>query len=184
MSAYETIIDILAKVAEEPEVRAMEILTALRTMPDEVAQAGVAPQKWETACEAMIAAACEAARARQDKEAEHRRQAWPMIAAMLERAGCSVTCRNGGTWRVIGTGIPIDIDLNTGDIVYPAGVVGEQLPEFEGIADHIIRSVRRREAELTDQARRIERRKTHRWDNTHKAWLPRSGVGPVIKGGD
>jgi hypothetical protein len=183
MSAYETIIGLLAEVAEEPEVSAMDILTALRTIPDEVAQAGVAPKQWEAACEAMIAIAYEAAQARQDREAERHRQAWPEMAAALERAGCSVTRRIGATWRVMGTGIAIDIDLDKGAVEYSEGEGGEQLPEFEDIVEHIIRAVRSRETKLADLARRMERRKTHQWDNKKKVWLPRSGVGAIIRAG-
>lgn len=184
MSAYQSMIDVLADVAEAPEASAIEILEALRPMPAEVAQAGVDPGQWEKACEAMIAIAGEADIARRSKHAEVRRADWPEMMKQLERAGCKVTNRDGENWRVIGTGVSIDIDLRTGDVQHSDGELGEQLPKFERITDHIVRSVASRQADIADLARRTERRKTHRWDNKKKVWLPRSGVGPVIKGGD
>lgn len=177
-------IDVLADVAEKPEASAIEILQALRTMPKEVAQAGVDPGQWEKACEAMIAIAGEADSTRRARETEVRREEWPDMRRQLERSGCQVTNRDGETWRVVGRGVSIDIDLGTGDVQHSDGEVGEQLPAFERITDHIVRSVASRQADIADLARRTERRKTHRWDNKKKVWLPRNGVGPVIKGGD
>jgi hypothetical protein len=184
MSAYQSMIAVLADVAEEPEASAIEILETLRTMPDEVAQAGVDPGQWKKACEAMIAIASKADNARRAREAEVRREDWPEMRKQLERFGCEVTNRDGEAWRVIGTGVSIDIDLRTGDVQHLDGELGEQLPEFERIADHIVWSVASRQADIADLARRTERRKTHRWDNKKKVWLPHSGVGPVIKGGE
>ncbi len=102
----------------------------------------------------------------------------------LELSGCKVTNRDCDRWHVIGTGVSINIDLRTGDVQHSDDELGEQLPEFEHITDHIVWSVASRQASIADLARRTERRKTHRWDNKKKVWLPRSGVGPVIKGGD
>ena len=184
MSAYQSVIDVLADVAEEPEASAIEILETLRRMPGEVAQAGVDPSQWEKACEAMIAIASEADIARRAERAEVRREEWPEMRKQLERSGCKVTHRDGETWRVVGTGVSIDIDLRTGDVQHSDGELGEQLPEFERITDHIVWSVASRQTDIADLARRTERRKTHRWDNKKKVWLPRSGVGPVIKGGE
>lgn len=177
-------VDVLADVAEQPEASAIEILMTLRRIPDEVAQAGVDPGQWQKACEAMIAIASEADVVRRARHAEVRRKEWPEMRKQLERSGCEVTSRDGETWRVIGTGVSIDIDLRTGDVQHSDGELGEQLPEFERITDHIVRSVASRQADMADLARRTERRKTHRWDNKKKVWLPRSGVGPVIKGGE
>lgn len=184
MSAYQSMIDVLADVAEKPEASAIEILEALRTMPNEVAQAGVDPGQWEKACEAMIAIAGEADSTRRAREAELRREEWPEMRRQLERSGCQVTNLEGETWRIIGTGVSIDIDLSTGDVEHSDGELGEQLPGFERIAAYIIRSVASREADIADLARRTERRKTHRWDNRKKVWLPRNGVGPIIPGGE
>jgi hypothetical protein len=183
MSAYQSVVDVLVDVAEEPEVSALKILKTLRVMPGEVAQAGVDPGQWQKACEAMIEIASEAAKARHAREAGMRRQAWAEMRRQLEQSGCKVTNREGDNWRVVGTGVSIDIDLSTGDIEHSDGERGEQLPEFEEIVDHIIRSVRSREADRAHLARRIERRKTHRWDNKKKVWLPRSGVEAIIRAG-
>lgn len=183
MSAYQSMIDVLVDVAEEPEASALEILKTLRMMPNEVAQAGVDPHQWRKACEAMIAIASKADIARRTKHAEVRRQEWPEMRGLLERSGCKVTNRDGETWRVVGTGVSIDIDLRTGDVQHSDGERGDQLPEFERIADYIVRSVASRQANMADLARRTERRKTHRWDNKKKVWLPRNGVGAIIPKG-
>lgn len=183
MSAYETILGVVAEAAEEPEALALEILTALRMMPDEVAQAAVDPHQWEKAFEAMVAVASEADQTRRGREEDCRRQAWPEMLRQFEMSGCKVTPRDAAAWRVVGTGVSVDIDLSTGDIEHSDGQVGEQLPEFGDIADHIIRSVRTRETDRADLARRIERRKTHRWDNKKKVWLPRSRGGEIIQAG-
>lgn len=183
MSAYQSILAVLADVSEEPEATAIAILTALRSIPDEVNQAGVDSGQWKQACEAMIATANEADNIRLSREANVRRQAWPEMRRRLEKSGCEVTHRDVTTWRVAGTGVSIDIDLGTGDIEHSNGELGEQLPEFEDIADHIVRTVVRRQAHKADLAQRRERRKSHQFDNRKKVWLPRSGIGPVIPQG-
>lgn len=183
MSAYQTMIDVLANAAEEPEEAAMQILEALRRMPAEVTEAGVDPLQWEKTCEAMLAAARVDDSVRRAGEADARREAWPEIRRRLEQVGCKVSNRDGDVWRVVGTGVSIEIDLVTGEVEHSDGEVGEQLPGFDRIAGFIVGSVARREIELADLARRNERRKTHRWDNKKKVWLPRSGVGPIILAG-
>lgn len=184
MSAYQSVINILVDVAEEPEASAIQILEAFRKMPDEVAQAGVDLGQWEKAFEAMIATANDADNVRLAGEANVRREAWPEMREQLELFGCKVTSPNGETWRIVGTGVSIDIDLSTGKIEHSDGELGEQLPGFERITDYITRSVASREADNADRARRTERRKTHRWDNKKKVWLPRNGVGPIILKGE
>jgi hypothetical protein len=184
MSAYLSIIEVLADVVDDPEAAAIEILDALGPMPNEVAQAGVDQREWDKASAAMIAIGKHAQTARRAKEADIRRRDWPQMREQLEGSGCHVTKRQGETWRVVGTGVSIDIDLSTGEMEHSEGELGEQLPEFERIADYIVRSVASREAHLADLARRAERRKSHEWHNKKKVWLPRSGVGPIIRAGE
>lgn len=128
MSAYQSMISILVDVAEEPEASAIQILKAFRKMPDEVAQAGVDLGQWEKACEAMIVTAKKADNVRLAKEANVRRQAWPEMRKQLEQFGCKVTNPTGETWRIVGTGVSIDIDMITGSIEHSDGELGEQLP--------------------------------------------------------
>jgi hypothetical protein len=183
MSAYQAMIDVLADVAERPEASALEILKALREVPAEVAQAGVDPLEWSRACDAMIAAAIEVDGVRRASDAANRETEWPAMKARLEQNRCGVTDQGEGRWRVSGTGLSIDIDLSTGAVEHSDGQLGEQLPEFERLEEFIIRSVASREAHRADMARRKERRKTHRWDNSKKAWMPKTNFGTAIKGG-
>lgn len=74
------------------------------------------------------------------------------MSKQLEQFGCNVTNPNGKTWRTVGTGVSIAIDLSTSNLEHSDGEPSEQLPEFDRVADDITRSVASREADNADRA--------------------------------
>lgn len=150
MSAYQTVLDILKPVAEEPRETALQILEALRETPPEVARAGIDHAQWIVACNAMISAANDVGEALRSAEAKARSAQFPAMKARLEQHGCEVTHRADQVWNVRGPGLSIDLDLHAGGVVHADGDVGEQLPGFDQMEDFIILSVTRRRGRDAD----------------------------------
>lgn len=118
MSVYKTIVSILEDVADEPEVAAREILTALRALPTEAVGTGISAEQWIGAADAMLRAADDVDLNSRLAEATQRKAAWPPVQAQLESLGCRLwmLSERDSRWRIEGPGVDAEIDLHTGEL--------------------------------------------------------------------
>lgn len=175
---FERLMNIIEN-AGEPEEAARDTLEALREAAKEIYGAGVSEHQWNAAIDALLASA-DAHAALQSEQREAR---WPAIRNELEALGCLVSrsTERAARWNIDAPGICLEVDLATNDVdglwIGPLRDPVDQLPTLvrERMADRAV--------ELAHKARRDALRQDHEYNDRLKAWVPKNGIGPMIKGG-
>lgn len=179
---YQRLADIFGE-AEDAHEGARAALMAMRDAGTEVAAAGIDADRWRAAIEQLLASADAADAVRAEESVARQRTRWSKIRRQLEQLGCRVwqSAENKNLWYVEAPGIELEVDLDTGDVENLwIGPLKDPIGELPRLVQS---ELEHRRVRLAAEARRDALRKTHTWSNNQKAWLPKDGNGPPIKGG-
>lgn len=171
---YDQLVEIF-ETEGEPRVMARLVLQVLREPRPEVISAGIQPDHWGAAFDAMLISVNAADAA----EIADRQQRWPRMRGEIEELGCRVwqLANDENRWKIEGPSIDVEVDLHSGEI---EGLDYGPNVNFDDLVRDIRRMIQSKERDLAEKTRRRELRKTHDWDNKLKGWVPKSGDGPLI----
>lgn len=174
---YDRLVEIF-EAEEEPQAMARLVLEALRERRPEVLEANIPLVHWEAAFDALLLSVDEADAA----VVEERRQLWRGMRRELEELGCELwrLGDNEDRWRIEGPSVCVEVDLLDGEIT---GLDYGPNARFEDLVRDIGQMERSNERSRAEKARRDALREHHDWSRELKAWVPRNGNGPIIRGG-
>jgi hypothetical protein len=179
---YEQLANVLG-TADEPHEEARAALEALREPTSEVLAAGIRAEQWRAAIDAMLANADAIDAKHAEEAAGLRRSMWPDMLRELEALGCRLwhPTDDSDAWRIEGPGVNIDLNLATGEID-DEGLYYVDDP-FAQLVKHVGKRLEARRLRDATEARKEQLRRDHTWSNKLKGWVPKSGQGPIIRGG-
>ena len=181
---YERLVEALDPY-DEPHVAIRRFLGILREPDPSVIAVGVEAAAWRRAIDALLGTADAFDAAQAEEEANRRRRAWKTMRTELEKIGCRLWQLNGESdwWRVEAPGVELDIDLASGEIEGMDGGQHDRETVFYELPTLIGEAINHKLSAKARRARTTQLQLTHRWENKRKAWVPKSGDGPLVPGG-